>query len=585
MKRIISSLLAIFMILSSIGIVSAANDWSRASDWAVNDLTEAQSLGLFPKCLKGRDLTFKITRAEQAALAVKIYEVATGNTATPAENPFTDTTDEEVLKALKLGITSGTSATTFEPDANLTREQAATMLARVYKKINISGWTLEKDSEFKFEFDMPQKFVDHAKISSWAEQSVYFMASKQWILGNEKKEFMPLDNCSREQALIIAKRMTTFFKNAEAGTSKEEFKVVFIGGSLTQLGSRWIQSTKQYLQQKMPDKKVVTLNAGIGGTPSKYGAGRFQNNVIAQNPDLVVIEFTSNDCSAKPEKMAPYFESMLRQCASAKNAPGVIVLHAPRPIDSNHSGYSTYMQSIKTKNEIAAHYNIQTVNVYEYIQDVYYDSDTDGTFMDWLGNYYKKTSTGDYDVHPKDNGYELYAQALAQAFDKKGLDTFLKPIAQASVYSKGDDAKLATARYEQSYMSNKKFELSSEWTVVTDANADKDSTYPVTASALQYPKSEAVASTTAKGATITFKTTANAIYLPTLSHTEGNSVTVSANGTKVGEETSVHGSYNNEYPISDRIDLGGSGEKTVTITTVEDGRPFRLLYVIEEYNN
>ena len=583
MKKIISSLLAIFMILSSIGIVSAASDWSRASDWAVKDLTEANTLGLFPECLKNTDLTHKITRAEQAALAVKIYEVVTENTATPADNPFTDTKDGEVLKALRLGVTSGTSATTFEPDANLTREQAATMLSRIYKKVNIEGWTLDKDSEFEFKFNMPEKFVDHAKISSWAEQSVYFMASKEWILGNEKKEFMPLDSCTREQALIIAKRMTTFMKKTIEEAQVEEFKVVFIGGSLTQGGTRWINLTKQYLQEKMPDKKVVTVNAGIGGTTSTYGAVRFHNNVIKQNPDLVVIEFTVND-KVSYQTQAPYTESMIRQCMNAPKVPGVIILHAPDPREESDDNYLPLKYNREEKEKLATHYGIETVNVDEYMRDLYYDSDDNVEFMDWLGTYYNKSGSG-YDVHPKTKGYELYAQALIQAFDKKGLDTFLKPIAQKSVYTKGDDAKLATARYDQLYMSNEKFELSPEWTIVTKDKPDTNTQYPISSSALSYPKSEAAATTMAKGAKITFKTTANALYLPTLSHVDGNSVKVSVNGSEVGEVSSVNGTYNNEFPISQRIDLLGPGEKTVTITTIDDNKPFRLLYIIEEYNN
>ncbi len=584
MKKIISTLLAMCMILSTFTIVSAATNWTKASDWAVADLNEAYDMGLFPECLKKRDLTHKITRAEQAALSVKIYEVATGISAVAAQNPFTDTTDEEVLKALSLGVTSGTSATTFEPDANLTREQAATMLSRVYKKINIAGWTLDKDSEFKFEFDMPENFKDHSTISSWAEQSVYFMASKQWILGNEKKEFMPLDNCTREQALIIAKRMATFLKEQKpAEPEKDEYKVAFIGGSLTQGGTRWINLTKAYLQEKMPDKKVVTLNAGIGGTTSTYGATRIQNNVLSKNPDLVVIEFTVNDI-VNYKTQAPYVESMLRQCMNSEKVPGVIILHAPYPFEEDSDKYSMWKYNHDEKEKLATHYGIETVNVDEYMRDLYYDSDGDAEFMDWLATYYNKSGSG-YDVHPKTKGYELYAEALIQAFDKKGLDKFIKPIVQKPVYTKSDEAKLASAKYDMLYLSNEKFELSPEWTVVTKDKPDTNTQYPILSNAVNYPNSEAAATTMAKGATITFKTTADALYLPTYSHVDGNSVKITVNGSEVGEASSVHGTYNNEFPISKRIDLGGMGEKTVKITTVEDGKPFRLLAIVEEYDN
>ena len=48
--------------------------------------------------------------------------------------PDADCNDHEVLKAFNVGLTVGTSSTTFSPNMLLNREQAATMLTRVYKK-------------------------------------------------------------------------------------------------------------------------------------------------------------------------------------------------------------------------------------------------------------------------------------------------------------------------------------------------------------------------------------------------------------------------------------------------------------------
>ena len=56
----------------------------------------------------------------------------------PIDNPFTDTNDEYVLKAYALGITFGTSETTFTPNAEITREQMATMLTRALNKAGIN---------------------------------------------------------------------------------------------------------------------------------------------------------------------------------------------------------------------------------------------------------------------------------------------------------------------------------------------------------------------------------------------------------------------------------------------------------------
>ena len=59
------------------------------------------------------DTNGNITRAEFAAVAVKVYESLSGEKAVPiAENPFTDCNDPEVLKAYNIGAVNGTSATT-----------------------------------------------------------------------------------------------------------------------------------------------------------------------------------------------------------------------------------------------------------------------------------------------------------------------------------------------------------------------------------------------------------------------------------------------------------------------------------------
>ena len=200
----------------------------QASDWAQAELAEADKLGLIPDTLRSADLTLPITRAEFAAVSVKAYEALSGEKAeSAASNPFTDTNDPDVLKAYNLGITTGTSATTFEPNTLLNREQAATMLARVFKKVMIVGWEISRDAEyadiFIGQFAMPEPFADDANISDWAKPSVYFMAANGIINGIGDNLFAPratteaeaaigYAQATREQALAIATRMVKNLK-------------------------------------------------------------------------------------------------------------------------------------------------------------------------------------------------------------------------------------------------------------------------------------------------------------------------------------------------------------------------------------
>ncbi len=180
-----------------------------ASDWARRELARAELFGLIPECLDGTDMTKNITRAEFAAVCVKIYEDLAETTVFSAnENPFSDTTDEEVLKAYNIGVVNGINESTFEPNAFLTREQAATMLARVFKKKKFDGWTLENDAQFQLNYVAEADFSDSALISEWARDSVFFMAEKRIINGMDDGTFSPQETTTREQILLIAARMS-----------------------------------------------------------------------------------------------------------------------------------------------------------------------------------------------------------------------------------------------------------------------------------------------------------------------------------------------------------------------------------------
>ena len=196
----------------------------NTSAWAVSEIEKAAEMGLIPEALAGQDLTKSISRTEFAAVAVKVFENLSGSKAVPiVNNPFTDTKDVEVLKAYGIGAVDGTSATTFTPNALLNREQCATMLTRVFKKITLAGWTLASDSQFKLDYAQPAKFADDGNISDWAKDSVYFMVANGIIKGVGENKFAPKNttsaeeaqgyaNATREQALAIAVRMVENLK-------------------------------------------------------------------------------------------------------------------------------------------------------------------------------------------------------------------------------------------------------------------------------------------------------------------------------------------------------------------------------------
>lgn len=202
--------------------------YSNASNWAKTELDKANENGLIPVILLGSDMTKPITREEFAELAVRLYEKTTGLASIPASpNPFTDTKNPEILKAFKLGITTGMSTTTFAPEKLTNREQVATMLSRTIRIMAPGG---------NFSTSGAPAFSDSKDISSWAMDHVLFMAKLGIIKGTDGK-FMPkaittaqtaagYATTTREQAIAMSVRsfeqMDTIKSSRPSGATAPE---------------------------------------------------------------------------------------------------------------------------------------------------------------------------------------------------------------------------------------------------------------------------------------------------------------------------------------------------------------------------
>lgn len=168
---------------SNVVTIGSGSFYSNASTWAQPNLKQANDLGLVPSILNGADMTKPITREEFCELAVLLYEKVTETAAAPiSPNPFTDTVNQQILKAYALGITAGTSATAFSPKTLINREQCAAMLFRAIKCIAPTA-----DYSIK---NLPD-FPDQKEISGWAVEATKYMAKLGIIKGDTSGRFMP----------------------------------------------------------------------------------------------------------------------------------------------------------------------------------------------------------------------------------------------------------------------------------------------------------------------------------------------------------------------------------------------------------
>ncbi len=167
--------------------------YDTPSDWAKEDVDKAKELGLIPEHLQSR-YRKNITRESFCEL---IYElpIVKEKTYDELSTAYTDTDNQKVLMLSDLGIINGVGDGKFAPQDYLTREQAATILHRVYQLFDEQ---LRADDEL---------FADDIYISDWAKNSVYTMKQHGIMNGTGDNNFSPKESYSTEQSMITILRL------------------------------------------------------------------------------------------------------------------------------------------------------------------------------------------------------------------------------------------------------------------------------------------------------------------------------------------------------------------------------------------
>lgn len=189
MKRIIFLLITILIISSAISVFATEN--------LAPEVQQAALHGYVPPELLG-DYNIPITRLEFAHLAVSFFSVVTETPVSelPTEYVFSDTDNGYVAAASGLGIINGRSETVFAPDDGITRQEAAVMMTN----------TLAVCGEI-FANEKAAKYADLDTVAAWAAPAVGIMQSKKIMTGTDDRHFSPLDDYTREQAIISFERM------------------------------------------------------------------------------------------------------------------------------------------------------------------------------------------------------------------------------------------------------------------------------------------------------------------------------------------------------------------------------------------
>jgi len=194
-------------------------------------------------------------------------------------------------------------------------------------------------------------------------------------------------------------RIAKVLKKAE---NKEPVTLGYLGGSITQgsLSSTpdtcYAAMTTKWWRQQYPDTEFTYVNGGIGGTTSQFGAARVDSDILAYEPDFVIIEFSVNDDNNLFFRET--YEGLVRKVYSSKTAPAVLLVH--------NIFYEDGRNTQDQHETVGRYYNLPCLSmktsVYQAIAH---------------GKIAVRDVTPD-DLHPNDAGHALLANLITNFLEK-----------------------------------------------------------------------------------------------------------------------------------------------------------------------
>ena len=165
------------------------------STWAENIVEQAEKDGL--RLSYHTPYRLNIHRDEFCKLAWQTIQTVNPNINLPElAQPFSDCDEDIVRQIAALGIVTGYEDGTFQPTRELSRQEAAVILQRLYT-------VLYGNIEVS-----PTLYADNGSIGVWAKDSVYAMRQTGIMQGVGANRFDPKNGYTCEQSIITMLRMT-----------------------------------------------------------------------------------------------------------------------------------------------------------------------------------------------------------------------------------------------------------------------------------------------------------------------------------------------------------------------------------------
>jgi len=246
--------------------------------------------------------------------------------------------------------------------------------------------------------------------------------------------------------------LPNFFAKLKQG---KDARIAYFGGSITAQDG-WRPKTLKWFQEQYPNANVSQINAAIGGTGSDLGVFRCGQDVLAQHPDLVFMEFAVNDSGASPEQIYRCMEGIVRQTWRANPETDICFVYTIEGgmLETLQSG--KYPRAASAMEKLADFYGIPSIHLgvevakLEKAGRLILKGEQPKTDRDKKALGDKIIFSPDA-VHPyPDTGHQLYFEAIVrslpaiQAVGKPGMHSLGEPFVNDN-YERASIVPLARA--------------------------------------------------------------------------------------------------------------------------------------------
>lgn len=186
-------------------------------------------------------------------------------------------------------------------------------------------------------------------------------------------------------------------------------RILFIGDSITEwgrfddeedLGDNYVRLIHDYLKVTYPERKLEVINKGIGGNRVTDLADRWEEDVIAQDPDIVSISIGINDVwrqldvpeleQVYPEQFEQVYDDILAQLKARTSAKVIIMEPTVMAEDIDARGNKMLVPYLEATHRLVNKHETLLVPTHDvflsYLRKGHYPLTIDGVHMNPAGN-------------------------------------------------------------------------------------------------------------------------------------------------------------------------------------------------------